>query len=149
MQTEHSTLDSALTTQTSESTGGGAPSSRAGPRGRSALPAAPCSRSSCITGPRQPQLSTQRYPHKMSWRVVNKGGKYRVVVTKELPGSRWLDALLAVDCEVHISNTTHILSNAEIIAAIGDKCDGVLGQLTEDWGAELFSALKAAGGKVR
>lgn len=96
-----------------------------------------------------PQLSTQRYPHKMSWRVVNKGGKYRVVVTKELPGSRWLDALLAVDCEVHISNTTHILSNAEIIAAIGDKCDGVLGQLTEDWGAELFSALKAAGGKVR
>ena len=69
----------------------------------------------------------------MSWRVVNEGGKYRVVVTKELPGSRWLDALLAIDCEVHISNTTHILSNAEIIEAIGDNCDAVLGQLTEDW----------------
>ena len=85
----------------------------------------------------------------MSWRVVNEGGKYRVVVTKELPGSRWLDALLAVDCEVHISSTTHILSNAEIIEAIGDQCDAVLGQLTEDWGEELFTALAAAGGKVR
>ena len=87
----------------------------------------------------------------MSWRVVNGGGTstYRVVVTKELPGTRWLDALLDIDCEVHISSTTHILSNAEIIEAIGDKCDAVLGQLTEDWGEELFTALKAAGGKVR
>ena len=85
----------------------------------------------------------------MSWRVVNEGGTYRVVVTKELPGTRWLDALLDLDCEVHISSTTHILSNAEIIEAIGDKCDAVLGQLTEDWGEELFTALKAAGGKVR
>ena len=72
-----------------------------------------------------------------------------MVVTKELPGTRWLDALLDIDCEVHISSTTHILSNAEIIEAIGDKCDAVLGQLTEDWGEELFTALKAAGGKVR
>ena len=71
-----------------------------------------------------------------------------MVVTKELPGTRWLDALLDIDCEVHISSTTHILSNAEIIEAIGDKCDAVLGQLTEDWGEELFTALKAAGGKV-
>ena len=68
---------------------------------------------------------------------------------QELPGTRWLDALLDIDCEVHISSTTHILSNAEIIEAIGDKCDAVLGQLTEDWGEELFTALKAAGGKVR
>ena len=84
----------------------------------------------------------------MSWRTVNEGGKFRVVVTKELPGSRWLDALLAVDCRVEISSTTHILTNAEIIEAIGDKCDAVLGQLTEDWGEELFTALAAAGGKV-
>ena len=62
-----------------------------------------------------------------------------MVVTKELPGTRWLDALLDIDCEVHISSTTHILSNAEIIEAIGDKCDAVLGQLTEDWGDNKFS----------
>ena len=84
----------------------------------------------------------------MTWRVVNRGGKFRVVVTKELPGTRWLDQLLAADAEVHISNTTHILTNAEIIEAIGTKCDGLIGQLTENWGGELFEALKQAGGKV-
>ena len=71
-----------------------------------------------------------------------------MVVTKELPGTRWLDQLLAADAEVHISNTTHILTNAEIIEAIGTKCDGLIGQLTENWGGELFEALKQAGGKV-
>lgn len=39
-----------------------------------------------------------------------------------------------------------ILSNADVIKLIGDKCDGVIGQLTEDWGEELFNALDKAGG---
>eukprot|EP01050_Picozoa_sp_SAG11_P020623 SAG11_NODE_3510_length_2404_cov_6.097180_2_plen_92_part_00 len=65
------------------------------------------------------------------WRVVNEGGKHRVVVTKELPGTRWLDALIAADCEVHISNSTYIMPDEEIIDKIGSKCDGVIGQLTE------------------
>ena len=34
----------------------------------------------------------------------------------------------------------------DILALIGDRCDGVIGQLTEDWGDVLFSALKRAGG---
>eukprot|EP01052_Picozoa_sp_SAG31_P086325 SAG31_NODE_46966_length_252_cov_0.679739_1_plen_46_part_01 len=29
----------------------------------------------------------------MSWRCVNEGGKFRVVCMKELPGTRWLDAV--------------------------------------------------------
>lgn len=36
----------------------------------------------------------------------------------------------------------------DILALIGDRCDGVIGQLTEDWGDVLFSALKRAGGTV-
>ncbi|KAF6141467.1 hypothetical protein GIB67_021283, partial [Kingdonia uniflora] len=41
-----------------------------------------------------------------------------------------------------------ILSVEDIVALIGDKCDGVIRQLTEDWGEVLFSALSKAGGKA-
>ena len=113
--------------------------------------------------------------------------------------------LTAAGCRVEVSaDPDTILSNAKIRALIGDKCDGVIGQLTEvgeqcsgvgvveggkgrllslsclmgicrvgvcweesvlpacadthactrhrpptqDWGAELFGALKAAGGRA-
>jgi hydroxypyruvate reductase 1 len=36
----------------------------------------------------------------------------------------------------------------EIKAAIGNRCDGCIGQLTEPWGEELFRALKAAGARA-
>lgn len=39
-----------------------------------------------------------------------------------------------------------IQSNANIKKLIGSSCHGVIGQLTEDWGAELYEALKSAGG---
>jgi hydroxypyruvate reductase 1 len=39
-----------------------------------------------------------------------------------------------------------VLSVEDIKNAIGQQCHAVLGQLTEDWGDELFGALKAAGG---
>lgn len=39
-----------------------------------------------------------------------------------------------------------ILAVPQIKGLIGDRCDGVIGQLTEDWGPDLFGALKAAGG---
>jgi hydroxypyruvate reductase 1 len=38
------------------------------------------------------------------------------------------------------------LTIEEIEYAIGDRCDGGIGQLTEPWGEELFHAFKAAGG---
>lgn len=41
-----------------------------------------------------------------------------------------------------------ILDNATIKNLIGGKCDGVIGQLTENWAKELFTALKAAGGRA-
>jgi hydroxypyruvate reductase 1 len=80
------------------------------------------------------------------WETHNPSGNKRVVVTKELPGSRWLETLIKADCRVELCTSIDVLSIAEIKAAIGAQCDGVLGQLTEDWGDELFAALKAAGG---
>ena len=80
------------------------------------------------------------------WETHNPSGSKRVVVTKELPGSRWLETLIKAGCRVELCTSTDVLSVAEIKAAIGSQCDGVLGQLTEDWGDELFAALKAAGG---
>ncbi len=82
------------------------------------------------------------------WITHNPSGRKRVVVTKELPGDRWLEILTMADCRVCVCTGTDILSINEIKAAIGDRCDGVIGQLTEDWRADLFQALKAAGCEV-
>ena len=80
------------------------------------------------------------------WTVLNPGGSRRVVVTKELPGTRWLDILTAADCSVEICQSSDVLTADDIAAQIGDSCDGAIGQLTEDWNADLFAKLAAAGG---
>jgi len=82
------------------------------------------------------------------WRTHNPSGKRCVVVTKELPGDKWLEILARADCRVEICTSTDILSTEEIKTAIGDRCEGAIGQLTEEWGKEVFAALKAAGGKA-
>jgi hydroxypyruvate reductase 1 len=80
------------------------------------------------------------------WKAHNRSGNKRVIVTKELPGSLWLERLIQADCKVEVCTSTDVLGVDDIKAAIGKQCDAVLGQLTEDWGDELFGALKAAGG---
>ncbi len=80
------------------------------------------------------------------WETHNPAGSNRVIVTKELPGTLWLKRLIDAGCNVEVCTATDVLSVSEIKAAMGNRCDGVLGQLTEDWGDELFAALKAAGG---
>ncbi len=82
------------------------------------------------------------------WKVFNPSGNRRVVVTKNLPGGRWLEILAKADARVEYGTETRILSVDEIAAAIGDRCDGAIGQLTESWRNALFSVLKEAGGKV-
>jgi hydroxypyruvate reductase 1 len=82
------------------------------------------------------------------WRTHNPSGSKRVIVTKELPGKRWLDVLVQADSKVEVCTSTDILSAEEITAAIGDRCEGVIGQLTESWGKHLFVLFKAAGGKA-
>ena len=84
----------------------------------------------------------------MSWRTVNRESPRRVVVTKNLPGSRWREVLTSGGCEICFSTSSEIHSVEEIKEAIGERCDGAIGQLTEPWGAELFEALKQAGGSV-
>ncbi len=80
------------------------------------------------------------------WRTVNPSGTRRVIVTKELPGERWLEMLTLAECQIEICTSPDVLTVDEIKAAIGDQCDAAIGQLTETWGEELFGALKAAGG---
>lgn len=82
--------------------------------------------------------------------VHNEKGEKRVVVTKPLPGTRWLDILTKTgNCRVEVCKPTErILSNEEIKALIGTKCDGAIGQLTEPWDDGLFDALSNAGGKA-
>ena len=80
------------------------------------------------------------------WETHNPSGDRRVVVTKKLPGTLWLERLIQAGCRVEICSSTDVLSVDDIKSAIGQQCDAVLGQLTEDWGDALFAALKAAGG---
>lgn len=82
------------------------------------------------------------------WRVHNPSGRKRVIITKELPGVRWLEILTKADCAVEICTSTHVLQPDQIQDAIGYHCDGVIGQLTEDWDDRLLTALIAAHGKV-
>ena len=82
------------------------------------------------------------------WQVHNPAGSKRVVVTKELPGKRWLDVLVQAGCKVEVCSSSDILSAAEIKTAIGNRCAGAIGQITESWGEEMFTALANAGGKV-
>ncbi|MFZ0133687.1 MAG: NAD(P)-dependent oxidoreductase [Desulfobacterales bacterium] len=82
------------------------------------------------------------------WRVHNPQGNRRVVVTKELPGRHWLDVLSHAGCRVEICTSSEVLSISDIAAAIGTRCDAAIGQLTENWGEELFAVLAAAGGRA-
>lgn len=80
--------------------------------------------------------------------VKNPGGKFRVVSTKPMPGSRWIQLLTSSNIRLEICTAKKtILDEDDIISLIGNKCDGVIGQLTENWGDKLFSALARAGGK--
>jgi len=80
------------------------------------------------------------------WETHNPSGSKRVIVTKVLPGTLWLERLIQADCKVEVCTSTDVLSVDDIKTAMGQQCHAVLGQLTEDWGDKLFGALKAAGG---
>lgn len=82
------------------------------------------------------------------WRVENEDGVARVVVTRELPGRRWLDLLVRAECRVEIAEGDEGLDAGLLRGAIGRRCAAVIGQLTEPWGEPLLAALKDAGGKV-
>ena len=80
------------------------------------------------------------------WTIHNPDGDRRVIVTKTLPGQRWLDILIAAGCRVEVCDSDDVVSYDEIVERIGDSCDGAIGQLTEKWTPELFAVLAGAGG---
>lgn len=80
--------------------------------------------------------------------IHNPGGKWRVVVTKQLPGKRWVEILMMANCRVEVCTSEELLTQDEIRSAIGERCDGAIGQLTESWNRDLLEAFKKAGGKV-
>lgn len=82
------------------------------------------------------------------WKIFNHSGTHRILVTKELPGSRWLEVLTDSNYKVEVNSSKTITSKKELKAKLEDKCVGIIGQLTEDWDEELFVAFKNAGGKV-
>jgi hydroxypyruvate reductase 1 len=82
------------------------------------------------------------------WTTHNPEGHRRVVVTKALPGGAWLEILSGAGCRVEIGRSESVLGADEIEAAIGERCEGCIGQLTEPWGPRLFEALGRAGGRA-
>ncbi len=48
----------------------------------------------------------------------NLGGRRRVVVTKPLPGERWLEMLVAAGCRVEVCGSTRPLSAADVTAVM-------------------------------
>jgi hydroxypyruvate reductase 1 len=83
-----------------------------------------------------------------AWDVINPKGANRIVVTKALPGRRWRHILVEADCRIEVGTADRALTAEEIAAAIGERCDGAIGQITERWGGTLFAALRKAGGRA-
>jgi hydroxypyruvate reductase 1 len=83
-----------------------------------------------------------------NWRIVNPDGKKRIIVTRDLPGDRWVEILSTAGCRVEVFTGPGELSPDEIRRVMGSRCDGVIGQLVETWDESIFQALQKAGGKV-
>jgi hydroxypyruvate reductase 1 len=82
------------------------------------------------------------------WQTHHPQGQHRVVVTKNLPGSVWLDILVQADCRVEVCLSDEVLSEEEIRGALRPGCQAAIGQLTEPWGETLLAALRESGGRV-
>lgn len=84
----------------------------------------------------------------LHWRTVNRRGRRRIVVTKELPGERWLRLLAQADCRVDICASDARLTRDDILGMLANGCAGAIGQLTERWDEPELTALQASGGLV-
>jgi hydroxypyruvate reductase 1 len=82
------------------------------------------------------------------WKILNPGGAVRIVVTKELPGTGWLDILLSAGYRVDIWCGNGNLREEDLEASLKSGCAGVIGQLTEKWDEGKFRLLKQAGGSA-
>ena len=83
-----------------------------------------------------------------AWQIHNPQGPRRIIVTKSLPGTRWVEILTRAGCRIEVCTSMDVLHTHDILASIGNRCDGAIGQLTEPWGEALFHSLEKAGGKA-
>ncbi len=82
------------------------------------------------------------------WKIHHAEGAHRIIITKALPGTRWLEILTGSGCRVEVCTSEATLEKDGIIEALGRECAGAIGQLTETWGEALFDALSRAGGRA-
>ncbi|NNE46135.1 MAG: D-glycerate dehydrogenase [Rhodothermales bacterium] len=82
------------------------------------------------------------------WATLNPDGHRRVVVTRDLPGELWKSVLVDAGCRIDVWRSPARPAPDDIAAAIGDRCDAVIGQLTESWDSERLRLLSAAGARV-
>ncbi|KAL0923514.1 hypothetical protein M5K25_007574 [Dendrobium thyrsiflorum] len=89
----------------------------------------------------------------ISIEVWNPSGKYRVVSTKPMPGTRWIRLLTDQDCRVEVKPSSFFqnpLLYLFLISLLTFPSSDLHREedylLTEDWGEVLFSALRRAGG---
>jgi glycerate dehydrogenase len=78
-------------------------------------------------------------------RTINPGGSRRVVVTKELPGERWVQLLTGVGCRIDVCTSSEPLPSEHIRSTFAGGCTAAIGQLTEAWDERTLTALKDAG----
>jgi hydroxypyruvate reductase 1 len=83
-----------------------------------------------------------------NWKVFNKTGETRVLVTKMLPGVEWLNILIDANYKIEVNLSNEVTTKPEIIEKIGTNCRAIIGQLTENWDEELFQIFSSAGGVV-
>jgi hydroxypyruvate reductase 1 len=70
------------------------------------------------------------------------------VVTKELPGERWLLLLAGADCRIDVCRSSEPLSSDQIRSLFAGGCVAAIGQLTETWDEQTLTALADAGAAV-
>jgi glycerate dehydrogenase len=81
-----------------------------------------------------------------NWKIHNLSGIKRILITRSLPGSEWIELLSEAGYRTEVWIASESLSREHLIDRMGDNCSGVIGQLTEKWDAVLFDALGKAGG---
>ncbi len=82
------------------------------------------------------------------WIIHHPEGKWRVVATKELVGTQWIEELVRRDCRVEVYTGEETFGETELLQAIGNKIHGALAQLSEPWNDRVLTRFAEAGGKV-
>lgn len=72
----------------------------------------------------------------------------RILVTRNLPGEEWKKAFIDAEFCVEIYSGNNTITTGELQTVIGNRCDGILGQLMDHCTDSFFETLAHAGGKV-